>query len=107
MKNMIFALLITIVPFSAHATVWHGTSTTYGNTTYHQFHSSGVQVIPAGTSHHYYHDNSGAVAAGAAVGVVAGVLLCKAISSFWNKPKNIHPQYYFDHATQTWYYYGK
>ena len=80
--------MIILIPMTAFASSWSGTSTTYGNTTYHNFHSSGIQVIPAAEHHHYHQDNTAAVAAGAAIGVVVGVLLVKGIKEcFKKKPK--------------------
>lgn len=111
MKRILLTLLITSVPFAAHASSWHGTSTTYGNTTYHNFRSSGIQVIPA-AEHHYHHDNGAAVAGIVVLGVFAGALLVNGISSCINackRPAPIYQQnnyYYWNTQTQQYEYWS-
>lgn len=101
MKRILLALLITTIPFGAQATTWRGTSTTYGNTTYHEYRSSGVQVIEAAPRH----DNSAAAAGIVVLGVFAGALLLKGVSSCINackKPQPIYQQnnYYWNDYSQ-------
>lgn len=110
MKKFTLTFLITLMPFLAHAESWSGTSTTYGNTTYHTFRSNGVQVIPA-TQQHYQHDNGAAIAGGVALGIVAGALLVKGISAcvdcFRSKPTHYQQNnyYYWNQYTQQYEYY--
>jgi len=98
MRKFILALLITAIPLAANATTWTGTSSTWGNTTYHNFRSNRVQVIE--TSPRYQQDNSAAIAGGVAIGIVAGALLVKGISScmdcFRKKPMYYQQNNYYN-----------
>lgn len=104
MYKYIIAIMLCLSTVSAHATNWSGTSTTYGNTTYHNFHSSGIQVIEA-NPRYCQQDNSAAVAGAVIIGVAVGALICKAFSS-WSKPKPVYQyNYYYNNYTNQYEYY--
>lgn len=96
---IVFALCLATV--HAHATSWSGTSTTYGNTTYHNFHSNGVTILPA--PERRYHDNSAAIAGGLIIGAAVGALIYKCFSN--NRPVYQY-NYYYNQYTNRYEYIG-
>ena len=93
MKIKFFILIICCLTSTDHATTWTGTSRTYGNTTYHSFHSNEVVILPVNPR---YRDNSGEIAAGVAIGTLLGACLYKAFS----KPKVVYQNnYYYNQYT--------
>ena len=62
MKKYVISLLLCVTTVSVHATSWTGTSTTYGNTTYHNFHSNGVQILEANPRCNYRNNDGAALA---------------------------------------------
>lgn len=74
-----FLLLISFLSNQAFSDSWSGTSTTYGNTTYHNFHSNGITVLPAREKSN--NNNAAYAAGGAAIGFCLGVLCVKAFQS--------------------------
>ena len=101
MKKLILAgLLFTCFTMSLHANSWSGTSRTIGNTTYHNFNSGGVTVLPPANN---YRDNGNAVAGAIVLGALVGVLICECVKCFKNKPKH-YPQWYYNYATNQYEY---
>lgn len=100
MKRILLSLMIITFPFAGNATSWSGNSTTYGNTTYHHFHSNEITVLPP-AQHHYHNDNGAATAAGVALGICAGALLFKGISSCINSFKSNHQKRFIYWNTET------
>jgi hypothetical protein len=89
--------------FSANAANWSGTSTTYGNTTYHNFHSNQVQVLEAPPR---YNNDGAMIAGGLVIGALVGALIYKCVESC-RQPKPVYQcNYYYDTYTQQYVYYN-
>lgn len=91
-KIICLFLLISFFTYQVDAASWSGSSRTYGNTTYHNFHSNDITVLPA--NHNCCNrDNTAAYVGAAAIGVCIGALLVKAFESICCSSGNDYERY--------------
>jgi len=76
-QTIYLVLLASFVSSQIYSQSWSGTSTTYGNTTYHDFRANEFLVLPAAQVRRS-NDNSAAIAGAAVIGVCLGALLINA-----------------------------